>query len=412
MVIFRTLRYRNYRLFFIGNGISLLGNWMQQLALSWLVYRLTSSSSLLGVLAFAGLFPGFLLTPFAGVLSDRWDRRHILIIIQFFSCLQAFILAFLTLTKTIAVWQIIVLSVFMGILGAFDLPARQSLVVDLVEKREDLGSAIALNSALFNGTRLVGPSIAGFLIGFFGEGICFLLNALSYIPVLVSLRMINLPYPQKGMPKTSMLQELKAGVSFAFGFPQVRVIILLLALISLVGMPYAVLLPVFARDILHGGPHILGFFNAASGIGAMTAALFLAARRTTTGMERSIPFAVGIFGVGLVFFSLSRYFFLSFFALIVVGFTMMVQLALSNTFIQTVVADNLRGRVMSIFSMSFMGAAPVGSLLAGVLADLIGAPLTLLGGGLLSSLGALIFSQKLKGGSHGGRAKEAHLKDD
>ena len=394
-LIFRTLHYRNYRLFFIGNGISLIGTWIQQIAMSWLVYRLTGSPLLLGVIAFAGLFPGLFLTPLAGVLSDRLNLRHILLATQILAMLQAAVLAFLVIAGAVAVWHIIFLSVLLGLISSFDIPARQTFVVEVIGKREDLGSAIALNSALFNGARLVGPSLAGVMIALMGEGMCFLLNALSYLAPIATLFLMKIEHVPKAGSNADLVRGLKAGFRYAFGFLPVRSLLLIIALVSLAGMPYTVLMPVFARDIFHGGPHTFGFLTAASGAGALIGALYLASRRTVLGMGRLIPLAAGIFGGGLVLFSLSRTLWLSLFLLLVVGFGMMVQLALSNTILQTVVEDDMRGRVMSFFTMSFMGTAPLGSLMAGGLADWIGAPRTLMAGGICCILGALIYARKL-----------------
>lgn len=394
-LIFRALHYRNYRLFFIGNGISLIGNWIQQIAMSWLVYRLTGSPLLLGVIAFAGLFPGLILTPLAGVLSDRLNLRHILLATQSLAMLQAVVLAFLVIAGTVAVWHIIFLSVLLGLISSFDIPARQTFVVEVIGKREDLGSAIALNSALFNGARLVGPSLAGVMIALMGEGICFLLNALGYLAPIATLFLIKIERVPKAGSYADLVRGLKAGIRYAFGFLPVRSLLLIIAVVGLAGFPYTVLMPVFARDIFHGGPYTLGLLMASSGAGALIGALYLASRRTVLGMGGLIPLAAGIFGGGLVLFSLSRTLWLSLFLLLVVGFGMMVQLALSNTILQTVVEDDMRGRVMSFFTMSFMGTAPLGSLMAGGLADWIGAPRTLMAGGLCCILGALIYARKL-----------------
>ncbi|PIP06698.1 MAG: MFS transporter [Syntrophobacteraceae bacterium CG23_combo_of_CG06-09_8_20_14_all_50_8] len=392
---FRTLRYRNYRLFFIGNGISMTGNWMQQVAMSWLVYRLTNSSLLLGVIAFAGLFPGFLLTPLAGVLSDRWSRRHILLVSQVLAMLQAIAMTFLVMTGMVAVWHIMFLSVLLGLISAFDITARQSFIVDTIEEREDLGSAIALNSALFNGARLLGPSLAGITIAATGEGICFLINTLSYLAFIATLFLMKIKSVPTVGNKASIVQGFKDGFMFTLNFLPIRCVLLLLALVNLIGMPYAVLMPVFAKDILHGGPHTFGFLTAASGAGALTGALYLASRRIVLGAVKIIPVATCIFGLGLIFFSLSKVLWVSLFLLLLTGFGMMVQLALSNTIIQTLVDDDMRGRVMSFFTMAFMGTIPFGSLLAGGFADLIGAPRTLIIGGLCCILGALAYASKL-----------------
>ncbi len=394
-LVFRTLQYRNYRLFFSGQGISLIGTWMQRIAMSWLVYRLTNSAFLLGVVGFAGQIPTFLLAPFSGVWTDRWNRHRILVVTQILAMIQALILAILVLTGSIAVWHIIFLSMVLGSVNAFDIPARQAFIVDMVEKREDLGNAIALNSSMFNSARLIGPSIAGILIAAVGEGICFLLNGISYLAVIAALLAMKITPRKPQTKKTHVLQGLKEGFSYAFRFPPIRSILLLLALISLMGMPYAVLMPIFAKEILHGGPHTLGFLMAASGIGALTGAMYLASRRSVLGLGKTIPLAASIFGVGLIVFSLSRASWLSYSLMLVTGLGMMVHMASSNTVLQTIVEDDKRGRVMSFYAMAFMGTAPFGSLLAGGLASSIGAPHTLMIGGAFCILGSLMFASKL-----------------
>jgi len=394
-IIFRSFQYRNYRLFFSGQSISLIGTWIQRIATPWLVYNLTGSALLLGVVGFAGQIPTFVIAPFAGVLTDRWNRYHILIATQIAAMIQALILAFLYFTGTIEVWHIILLSIFLGFVNAFDIPARQSFVIEMVEKKEDLGNAIALNSSMVNGARLLGPSIAGMLIAFTGEGICFLLNGLSYLFVIVSLLFMKVAPRKINNKNTSVLTELKEGFNYAIGFTPIRYIILLLALVSLMGMPYTILMPVFAKEILHGGSHTFGFLMGASGLGALTGALYLASRKSVLGLGKIIPLAAGIFGFGLITFSLSRYFLLSLILMIITGLGMMLEMASSNTLLQTIVDDDKRGRVMSFYTMAFMGTAPFGSLLAGWLANIIGTPNTILVGGISCILGALIFTRKL-----------------
>ncbi len=394
-IIFRSLQYRNYRLFFGGQSISLIGTWVQRIAMPWLVYSLTGSVFLLGVVGFAGQIPTFLSAPFAGVLTDRWNRYHILIITQILAMIQALILAFLFFIGTIEVWHIIFLSVLLGCINAFDIPARQAFVVEIVEKKEDLGNAIALNSSMVNGARLLGPSIAGVLIASTGEGICFLLNGLSYLFVIVSLILMKVKSQKREIQNPNLIKELKEGFSYTFGFAPLKFIILLLGLISLVGMPYAVLMPVFAKEILHGGPHTFGFLMGASGAGALMGAIYLASKRSVLGLGKIIPLSAGIFGFGLVTFSLSRLFLLSLILMIITGLGMMLQMASSNTLLQTIVDDDKRGRVMSFYTMAFMGTAPFGSFLAGGLASFLGAPNTLIIGGIVCVLGALIFARKL-----------------
>jgi MFS family permease len=392
---FRSLKYRNYRLFFGGQSISLIGTWIQRIATPWLVYDLTKSVFLLGLVGFIGQIPTFLLAPFAGVLSDRWNRYRIMIITQVLAMLQALILAWLVATGTVRVWHVIVLSGFLGCINAFDIPARQSFVLEMVDKKEDLSNAIALNSSMVNGARLLGPSLAGILIAATGEGICFFLNALSYLFVIWSLLLMKIsPRTDDGNHK-SLLAELTEGVVYTFGFAPIRNIILLLTLISLMGMPYAVLMPVFAKEILAGGSHTFGFLMGASGLGALMGALYLASRKDNTGIEKIIPLAAGVFGIGLVSFSFSRYYPLSLLLMVVSGIGMMLQMATSNTVLQIIVDDDRRGRVMGFYAMAIMGTAPFGSLLAGSLAKIIGAPHTLMAGGLCCIAGALLFAARL-----------------
>ena len=393
-LIFRTLRYRNYRLFFAGQCISLIGTWMQQIALSWLVYRLTHSVFLLGMVGFVSQFPTFLFAPFAGVLSDRLNRHHILIFTQSMSMLLAMTLAVLVLTGTIAVWHILLLTLFLGCVNALDIPTRQSFVIYMIDKREDLGNAIALNSAMFNGARFLGPSVAGLLIAAVGEGICFLLNGLSYLAVIAALLSMKLPPVHSESIKANMLHDFKEGLAYTFGSQPIRSILLLLALTSFMGVPYAVLMPAFARDILHGGPHTLGFLMSATGAGALLGAVYLASRRSIIGLGKIIPITAGIFGMGLIGFSLSRILWLSLLLMFIAGFGIMVQVASSNTLLQTIVDDNMRGRVMSFFAVSFMGMAPFGSLLAGSLAGIMGVANTLMMGGIFCVMGATVYARK------------------
>jgi MFS family permease len=390
-LIFRTLRYRNYRLFFGGQIISLTGTWMQQVALIWLVYRMTNSPFLLGLVGFSGQMPSFLLSPFAGVLADRFNKHRILVITQTLSMLQASVLAALTLTGSLAVWHILALSVFLGIINAFDVPTRQSFLLDMIENRDDLSNAIALNSSMFNAARLLGPSIAGIIIAALGEGLCFLLNAVSYLAVIAALLAMKLTRRTPARNPESVLSGIREGFRYVYRFTPIRSILLLLALVSIMGMPYSTLMPIFARDILHGGPHTLGFLMGATGVGALTGALILASRKNAVGLTRWIPAASGVFGAGLVAFSLSSATWLSVSLLFIVGLGMMVQMASSNTILQTISEDDMRGRVMSFYAVSFLGMAPFGSLLAGSLAGTIGAPATLMSSGIACIIGAGVF---------------------
>jgi MFS family permease len=394
-LIFRGLSHRNYRLFFGGQGISLIGTWMQQIAMSWLVYRLTNSAFLLGLIGFSSQICSLFFSPFAGVLSDRWNRHHILIATQSLAMVQAFLLALLTLMGVIAVHQLIILAIFLGLVNAFDMPTRQAFVVEMVEKREDLGNAIALNSFLFNGARLVGPSIAGILISILGEGMCFLLNGVSFLAVIIALLAMKMTPNKRESEKTHVWQGLKEGFTYAFGFPPIRSILFSIGWISLVATASTTLMPVFAKDILRGGSQTYGFLMASSGVGAIIGAIYLASRRSVLGLGRIIAVASGIFGIGLISFSLSRVLGLSLFLLLLTGFGMMVQMASSNTILQTMVDDDKRGRVMSLFAMAFMGMAPFGSLAAGSLAGSIGAPNTLIIGGASCLIASLMFAKKL-----------------
>jgi MFS family permease len=389
----RALRHRNYRLFFSGQSVSLVGTWMTRIATSWLVYRLTGSALLLGLVGFAGQIPSFLLAPFAGVLIDRWNRHRLLIVTQILAMLQSAALAVLALTGVINIWHVLALSLFQGLINSFDMPARQAFVVEMVEDRADLSNAIALNSSMVNAARLVGPSIGGVLIAAVGEGWCFFWDALSYLAVIASLLLMRLPpRPRRAVAKSKVLPELREGLAYVAASPPIRSILLLLALVSLVGMPYTVLMPVFASTILHGGPHTLGFLMAATGVGALLGAVFLARRRSVLGLGKVIPTTAALFGASLTAFSLSRFLGLSLALLLVTGVGFMVTMSASNTLLQTLVEDGKRGRVMSLYTMAIMGMTPFGSLLAGSLASRIGAPRTLLFGGLGCIAAALWFA--------------------
>ncbi|MFA5160014.1 MAG: MFS transporter [Candidatus Omnitrophota bacterium] len=393
--VFRALRHRNYRLFFFGQGVSLVGTWMQQIAVSWLVYRMTNSPFLLGFVGFVGMVPTFVCTPLAGVFADRHDRRNMLIVTQTLSMFQAVVLAFLVLSHQVQVWHIIVLSAFIGIVNSFDIPIRQAFTVEMIEKKEDLGNAIALNSSVFNAARLIGPSLAGLLIAWTGEGICFLLNALSYLAVLGSLFSMRMKPFEKLPSSRNLLWELKDGWNYAFHFPPIKLILIFLSLLSLMGISYQVLMPVFAKDIFHGGPHTLGFLMAMAGVGALTGALYLAARKSVIGLAGIAVRMAGLFGVTMIVFSFSRSLPLSMLISLGLGFGMMVHMAACNTILQTIVEEDKRGRVMSFYTMAFMGTMPFGSLLAGSLASWIGASLTLFFGGCCCIAGAVFFFRKL-----------------
>ena len=391
----RALRSRNYRLFFTGQSVSLIGTWMTQIATSWLVYRITGSAWLLGIVGFASRIPSFLLGPFAGVWVDRWNRHQTLVVTQILSMLQSFALAGLALARIITIREIIWLGLAQGIINAFDMPARQAFVIQMVEDRADLGNAIALNSSMVNMARLLGPSIAGVIIAAFGEGYCFLIDGFSYLAVIASLLAMSIaPGKSRGADKP-VWHELKEGWHYVTHFVPIRSILLLLAVISLVGMQYTVLMPIFAAQVLHGGPHTLGFLMGASGVGALGGAMFLATRKNVLGLGRVVPLASAIFGAGLIALGLSRFLWLSLLLMLFVGGAMMTQMASSNTILQTVVQDDKRGRVMSFYSMAFLGMAPFGSLLAGGLAHQIGAPRTVMISGTICIAGAAWFASRL-----------------
>jgi MFS family permease len=393
--IFRSLKYRNYRLFFTGQSISLIGTWMQRTAMSWLAYRLSDSPLILGIVAFSGQIPSFILAPAGGVAADRYSRHRILIATQTLAMIQALILSILVLTGNIAIWHLVLLSIVLGLINAFDMPTRQAFVVEMIDWSEDLSNAIALNSSMVNAARLLGPSVAGVLIAAVGEGVCFLINALSYLTVIVSLLMMRLAPRDIKAKDIHPWQQMKDAFVYAFSFAPVRYVILLLALVSLAGMPYVVLMPIFAKDILHGGPRTLGFLIGCSGVGAMIAALYMASRKSILGLGRLIVVATIIFGTALIIFSLSKMLWLSMTVMLLAGFGMMINLASCNTILQTMVDDDKRGRIMSLFAMAFMGMAPLGSLIAGALAHRIGAGLTLLIGGIGCICGGLLFARKL-----------------
>ena len=391
----RALRHRNYALFFSGQTTSLIGTWMTRIATAWLVYRLTGSAFLLGLVSFSGQIPMLLLGPFAGVWVDRWNRHRVLVVTQTLSMLQSFCLAALALSHRITVVDIILLSVFQGTINAFDMPARQAFVIQMVEDREDLPNAIALNSSMVNASRLIGPSIAGAVIAISSEGWCFLVDGLSYLAVIASLLAMKHFAAQQSGTRRNVLQELSEGWRYATGFVPIRSILALLALVSMVGMPYTVLMPLFAARVLHGGPHTLGFLMGAAGVGALISAAWLAARKSVLGLGRVIPMTAAIFGSALIAFSFSRWLWLSLLLMVATGFGMMQQMAASNTVLQTIVEDDKRGRVMSFYSICIQGMMPFGSLFAGILAARIGAPYTLAIGGACCIAGALWFLSKL-----------------
>ncbi len=389
----RALRHRNFQLFFSGQLISLIGTWMQSVAQSWLVYRLTGSALLLGSVGFASQIPVFLFAPLGGITADRLNRRHVVVGTQVASMLLAFILAALTLTHKVQVWHIFVLASLLGVVNAFDIPGRQSFLVDMVGK-EDLMNAIALNSSMFNGARVIGPAIAGILVAKIGEGWCFLGNAISYIAVIIGLLLMRVQSPARGV-MASPLEHMMEGFRFVNHTAPIRALLLLLGVVSLVGMPYVVLMPIFADQILHGGARGLGILMGSTGVGALLGALTLAFREGVKGLGRWVAWCSAGFGASLIVFSLSHKFWISVILLLPVGYTIMLQMASSNTLIQVMVPDALRGRVMAVYSMMFMGMAPIGALFGGALAEHLGAPLTVGIGGTASIAGAVWFGLQL-----------------
>jgi len=380
----RALRHRNYRLFFSGQSISLVGTWITRVATSWLVYRLTGSELLLGVVGFCGQIPTMLLAPFAGVLVDRWDRHRLLVLTQAASMLQSLVLAVLTLRHDITVPWLLGLQIVQGVINAFDTPARQAFVVEMVEDRADLANAIALNSSMVNGSRIIGPSIGGLLIAAVGEGWCFLADAVSYLFVIASLLMMRLPSARSARVEARVLEELRVGYRYVRESAPIRTALVVLAIVSTMAMPYTVLMPAYAAEVLHGGPNTLGLLMTASGVGALGGGLYLASRQSVVGLGRVAAYSTLIFGAGLVAFAFTTSLWVALAVLPFVGAGFMVEMAATNTVLQTLVTDDLRGRVMAFYTMAFFGTAPLGSLLAGLAADRIGARWTIAAGGVIS----------------------------
>lgn len=395
ILILRALRHRNFRLFTAGQSVSLIGTWMQQVAMGWLVYRLTGSAFLLGLVAFAAQGPSFVLAPFAGVLADRLNRRRMVLAAQSVMMLQSSLLTVLVLTNHVQFWHVLILSALFGCASAFDIPARQSFLLEMVENREDLPNAIALNSSMFNAARLVGPAMAGLLIAKFGEGVAFLCNSISYVAVLWSLLLMRVaPRPRKaGRPK--VWKNLREGFSYAFNFSPIRDVLSLVAATALFGVPFSVLMPVYAVNTLGGDARTLGLLMSATGVGALSGALYLAARASVRGLSRVITAAAALFGTSLIVFATSRSLILSLAMLALAGFGMMVQMAASNTFLQTIVHDDKRGRIMSLYTMAYIGVAPFGSLFAGAAAQRIGVTWTIVTGGGVCVVGAALFWQRV-----------------
>jgi MFS family permease len=392
--VLRALTHRNFRLFFGGQLLSLTGTWMQNVAQAWLVYSMTGSSLMLGTVGFASNIPVFLLAPVGGAVADRHNRHRIIVATQSAAMLLAFVLAALTLSGRVQVWHVVVLAALLGTVNAFDIPARQSFFVEMVGK-EDLLNAIALNSSMFNAARVAGPAVAGVLVASIGEGWCFLVNAVSYLAVIAGLLIMRLAPPGPPRARGSALAELLEGVRFVRGAPPVRDLLIMLGVVSLLGTPYSVLMPIFADGIFHSGPRGLGLLMGATGIGAVLGALSVAARTGVKGLAAINGRACAGFGACLALFALSHWFWLSLVLLVPVGFGLMTQMACTNTLIQTMVPDHLRGRVMALYSVMFMGMAPFGAFLAGALADRIGAPVTVAIGGLSCMGAALVYEARL-----------------
>lgn len=391
----RALGSRNFRLFFFGQAASLIGTWMQLIAMRWLVYRLTKSELMLGVVGFVSDAPLFFLVPIAGVLADRLKRHRILVGTQALSALQAAVLAILVITENVEVWHVVVLGGLLGIISAFDITARQAFIVDMIENREDLPNAIALNSFIFNGALLVGPAVAGVLIALVGEGICFALNALSYLAVLGALFLMHIPKKKHSTSPLSIRGAIMEGAAYTFASVPIRSILLLVAVVSFVAAAYPLLMPVFAEDILQGGPQVFGYLMSATGVGALGGAIFLASRRSLTGLAEMIVVAGILYGVGFFALSLSYVLSISLVIALVLGFSLMMQMASSNTIVQSIVDDQKRGRVLSLFVMARRGIESLGSLLFGAVAAAIGTPATLMVGGAICLLAVAAFATKL-----------------
>jgi len=393
--ILRSLHSRNYRLFFAGQSVSLIGSWMTRVATSWLVYRLTHSAFLLGMASFVGQIPLFLLAPLAGVWIDRWDRHRVLVVTQVLSMVQSFALAALALAGVINIWELIGLMLVQGCVNAFDMPVRQAFVVQMVDRREDLPNAIALNSSMVNAARLIGPAIAGVVIALFGEGCCFLIDGISFLAVIGSLLAMRVQRPAARPERNNLLHSLAEGWRYVLGSVPIRSILLMLAFISLLSMPYTVLMPIFAAQTLHGGAHTMGYLMSCVGVGALTGAVALAGRQSVLGLGRVILHSSVILGLALIGFGLSRVLWLSMLFLLASGYGFMRQMAASNTILQTILEEEKRGRVMSFYAMAFAGMAPFGSLIGGSLAAKIGAPNTVVISGALCLLCALAFRREL-----------------
>jgi len=394
--IFKSLHSRNYRIYFIGQGVSLIGTWMQNIALSWLVYRLTGSVFLLGLIGFTSQIPTFFISPFTGVITDRYNRLGIMKLTQVLFLIQALIMAILVLFNLVDFWHIIVLSILFGIITAFDAPARQSLVIDLIDDPAELGNAIALNSAIFNGARLIGPAIAGIVIAIVGEGICFLLNALSFAAVILALTLIKIRKRTTLREKSNFKESFTEGFNYTFHSMPIRAMIIMLAVLSLTGLSYIVLLPAYAKENLQGSSDTLGYLMSAMGAGALTGALYMASRRTVLGLIRLITFSVVILGIAIILASFSSRLEVSALILFVGGLVMILSLSSINTMLQTIADEDKRGRVMSFYAMALMGTTPIGNLLAGTVASGIGLSWALALLGVITVVAGIWFGLKKK----------------
>ncbi|MCG3205611.1 MAG: Enterobactin exporter EntS [Elusimicrobia bacterium] len=392
--MFRALKSRNFRIYFIGQGVSLIGTWMQQIAMSWLVYRLTHSAFLLGLVSFTNQIPTLFFSPFAGVLADKLNRRRVVLVTQTLLMLQAGTLFYLTYTNTVKVWNIVLLGLFFGFINAIDIPTRQSFVIELIPSKEELGNAIALNAAVVNLTRLIGPAIGGLMVVAVGEAWCFLFNAASFMAVLIALLFLRTAAVSKPLVRSELLKNLKEGFDYAFKSKEIAPVLFLLGIIALAGTPYSVLMPLFASDTFHGNADTLGFLSAASGFGALAGSIYLTLRKRPNGSKRLIAFHAALFGLSLILFSFTKTLESAFLLLFIGGFGIMVMMGAANTFLQIVSEDDKRGRVMSFYVMMFMGVNPMGGFLAGVVASHVAAPATVRLGGIICLLGALIFGRR------------------
>lgn len=394
--ILRAFRYRNYRLYFLGQGISQIGNWSTLLATSWLVYQLTDSPLWLGIAGFADRIPTLFISPLAGVIADRGDRQRILVVTQILSLVQSLLLAVLALSNIINVWQIIILGFLQGTVNALYMPTLQAFVKEIIEQPEDLGNAIALNSSLISSARLIGPAVGGFLIASAGVGVCFLLDGISYLAVIAAFVAMKVTPTQIAASTTSNIQKLQAGFNYAFGNSTMRSMLLLLSLLGFVGLPYVILIPIFAVDILQGDSQTLGLLMAASALGALIASVYLSSKTQILGLEKAIAIAPALLGTSFLVFSVAHILPLALPVMVLIGFSVILQLASTTTVLQTIVEDHQRGRLMSFVSMAFMGVAPFGNLFSGWLASQIGVNNTFVVNGMLCVGGSLIFARQLK----------------